>query len=66
MPVYFNDVVELFTKWGVLKEALNAWVRCAGRFGREGVIKGHIFYNVPLRHAAILLGSPRSLKRSSR
>lgn len=56
--MFLNGVVEMFTKWGVLKEAL---VRRAGRFGREAVIVGHdffLFYNIPLRHAAIPLGNP--------
>ena len=47
VPMFFNNVVELFTKWGVLKEALNALVRRAGRFGREAVILGHIFITFP-------------------
>ena len=41
--IFFNDVVKLFTQWGVLKEALNVLVRRVGRFGREAVILGHIF-----------------------
>ena len=41
VTVFFNDVLELFTKWGVLKDALNALVRRVGRFGREAVILGN-------------------------
>jgi hypothetical protein len=47
VPMFFNNVVELFTKWGVLMAALNALVRRAGRFGREAVILGHIFTTFP-------------------
>uniref|UniRef100_A0A8C8G7A1 B-cell receptor CD22 n=1 Tax=Oncorhynchus tshawytscha TaxID=74940 RepID=A0A8C8G7A1_ONCTS len=43
----FNDVVKLFTKWGVLEEAFNTLVRSVGRFWHEAVILGHIFLTFP-------------------
>lgn len=60
VPVFFNDVIELFTKWGVLKEVLNTLVGRAGRFGREAVILGLIFLTFPCVMQPFLWVTPLS------
>ena len=55
-----NDVVELFTKWEVLKEALSALVRKLERFGCEAVILGHIFITFPCIMQPFLWVNPLS------